>query len=123
MFTHVCVGADDVHLSKKFYDAALGPLGVEAGTVYYDKACVYVTDSGKFIVTAPADGGAASSGNGVTVGFPAASPAAVDAFHSAGIANGGTDEGAPGPRESAPGAYGAYLRDPFGNKVCAFHGL
>ena len=47
--------------------------------------------------------------------------AAVDAFHAAGIANGGTDEGAPGNRAGAPGnPYGAYLRDPVGNKICAF---
>ena len=44
----------------------------------------------------------------------------VDAFHAAGLAAGGTDEGAAGPRSHLPGAYAAYLRDPAGNKVCAY---
>ena len=51
-------------------------------------------------------------------------PAAVDAFHAGGMANGGTDAGAPGPRPNVSGtAYGAYLLDPVGNKFCAFTGL
>ena len=50
----------------------------------------------------------------------AASPEQVDAFHAAGLANGGTCEGQPGPRGHLPGAYAAYLRDPAGNKVCSY---
>ncbi|PXB73460.1 glyoxalase, partial [Pseudomonas aeruginosa] len=50
----------------------------------------------------------------------AATPAEVDAFHAAGLAAGGTDEGQPGPRGHLPGAYAAYLRDPAGNKVCSY---
>jgi hypothetical protein len=46
----------------------------------------------------------------------------VARWHQAGLANGGTDDGAPGPRERAPNnSVGAYLRDPDGNKVCAFN--
>jgi catechol 2,3-dioxygenase-like lactoylglutathione lyase family enzyme len=56
----------------------------------------------------------------MTIGFAAASPEQVDAFHAAGLAAGGTDEGAPGPRSHLPGAYAAYLRDPAGNKVCTY---
>jgi hypothetical protein len=44
----------------------------------------------------------------------------VDAFHAAGLAAGGKCEGPPGPRGHLPGAYAAYLRDPGGNKVCAY---
>ena len=53
-------------------------------------------------------------------GFDAASPAEVDAFYAAGLAAGGTDEGAAGPRGHLPGAYAGYLRDPAGNKICAY---
>jgi len=57
-----------------------------------------------------------------TLGFSAADDATVDAWHAAGLEAGGTDEGGPGPREAAPNnARGAYLRDPDGNKVCAFN--
>jgi predicted lactoylglutathione lyase len=51
----------------------------------------------------------------------AASHADVDAFHAAGLAAGGADAGAPGPRGHLPDAYAAYLRDPDGNKVCAYN--
>jgi catechol 2,3-dioxygenase-like lactoylglutathione lyase family enzyme len=56
----------------------------------------------------------------VTLGFAAASTADVDAFHAAGLAAGGKCEGEAGPRGHLPGAYAAYLRDPAGNKVCAY---
>ena len=55
-----------------------------------------------------------------TLGFKAKSYAEVDAFHANGLAGGGTCEGAPGVRENSPGQmYGAYLRDPDGNKLSA----
>ncbi|MGX0000567.1 catechol-2,3-dioxygenase [Pantoea piersonii] len=44
----------------------------------------------------------------------------LDAFHSAGLAHDGTDEGKPGPRDHLPGAYAAYLQDPAGNKITTY---
>jgi catechol 2,3-dioxygenase-like lactoylglutathione lyase family enzyme len=121
MFTHICISAQDLDASKKFYDAALGALGVASIGQINDRTCVYATETGKLLVMTPADGNAATFANGGTIGFQAADAAAVDAFHAAGVAAGGTDEGAPGKRPNAPGnAYGAYLRDPVGNKICAF---
>jgi len=121
MFTHICISAQDLAASKAFYDAALTPLGVASVGQINDRTCVYATETGKLLVMTPADGNTATYANGGTIGFQAADAAAVDAFHAAGLAAGGTDEGAPGPRPNAPGnAYGAYLRDPVGNKVCAF---
>jgi catechol 2,3-dioxygenase-like lactoylglutathione lyase family enzyme len=121
MFTHMFVGSNDVEKSRAFYDAALGALG-HANVMPSDAPrLVYPGPGGSFIVAAPGDGNAATNYNGFTAGFAAADTAAVDAFHAAGVANGGTDEGAPGHRPQAPGkAYGAYLRDPDGHKVCAF---
>lgn len=85
-----------------------------------DNAVLYGKDKPAFLVLRPGNG-QAPSGNGVTIGFAAASHADVDAFHAAGLAAGGVDEGAPGPRGHLPGAYAAYLRDPAGNKICAYN--
>lgn len=121
MYTHICISAEDLAASKAFYDAALAPLGVQSIGQINERTCLYATATGKLLVMKPADGNAASYANGGTIGFQAPDHAAVDAFHAAGIANGGTDEGAPGHRSGAPGnPYGAYLRDPVGNKICAF---
>jgi len=71
-------------------------------------------------VVRPLDGAAAGAGNGVTVAFAAPTRAAVDAFHAAALAAGASDEGAPGLRPHYhPNYYGAYVRDPDGNKLCA----
>ncbi len=121
MFTHICISAQDLAKSKAFYDAALAPLGVASVGQVNDRTCVYATETGKLLVMTPANGKDATFANGGTIGFEAKDAATVDAFHAAGLAAGGTDEGAPGPRPNAPGnAYGAYLRDPVGNKICAF---
>jgi len=123
MFSHVMVGADDVQTSKVFYDAVLGVLGHEPG-VFDDKGrCFYFTPTGIFAITKPINGEPASHGNGCTIGFAAENPAAADAWHAAGLANGGsTCEEPPGVREGAAGKlYLAYLLDPSGNKICALH--
>jgi len=123
MFSHIFLGANDVQTSKKFYDAVLGALGHPAGTMDPKGRCFYVTPTGMFGLTVPIDGKPATAGNGSTIGFAAASPAAVDAWHAAGIANGGTTcEDPPGERPGS-GLYLAYLRDPAGNKICALHRL
>lgn len=119
VFSHACVGASDLATSAKFYDAALAPLGVKNMGPFGDAAVLYGKEKPAFLVLRPGNGEAPSS-NGVTIGFAAETQDAVAAFHTAGLAAGGTDEGAPGPRSHLPNAYAAYLRDPAGNKVCAY---
>ena len=120
MFTHVMVGSDDIEKSCTFYDATFGALGIggmqmEGRAFYGDPA------SGAFMVGPPADGQSATHANGGTIGLRAEKPEQVDAWHAAGLSNGGSSEGEPGPREYGPDPmYGAYLRDPFGNKLCAY---
>ena len=120
MFSHIMVGANDIDAARTFYDATLGALGYGPGVVDPKGRVFYVTDSGIFAITVPIDGNPATHGNGSTIGFAAATTEAADAWHAAGLANGGTDcEEPPGVREGDMGAlYLAYLRDPSGNKLC-----
>ena len=119
MFSHIMIGTNDLDRSKTFYDAVLGALGVPAGTV--DRHRVFWrTPAGVFSTSLPIDGQPATVGNGGTVGFACQSPAQADAWHAAGLANGGTTcEDPPGVREGPGGKiYLAYMRDPDGNKLC-----
>jgi len=123
VFSHVMVGANDVAAAKTFYDAVLGALGHAPGNMDDNGRCFYFTESGIFAITPPIDGNAATAGNGSTIGFAASSPEQVDAWHAAGVANGGTTcEDPPGERPGS-GLYLAYLRDPSGNKICGLHRL
>lgn len=120
MFSHIMIGTNDLQRSKAFYDAVLGTLGVPAGTV--DRHRVFWrTATGVFSTTLPIDGEPATVGNGGTIGFACQSAAQADAWHAAGVANGGTTcEDPPGFREGPTGKiYLAYLRDPDGNKLSA----
>ncbi|TIX49846.1 VOC family protein [Alteraurantiacibacter aquimixticola] len=121
MFTHVRVGSSDPRASIAFYDATFAALGI-SGQHHEATHAMYGThDSGMFMVGPPADGEAATHANGGTIGLAAPSAEAVHAWHAAGLANGGTCEGPPGPRDYGEmPMVGAYLRDPAGNKLCAF---
>lgn len=121
MFSHIMVGANDLEASKKFYDATLGALGYAPGTQDDKGRVFWMTPTGIFAISKPINGEDACHGNGSTVGFAVASPEAADAWHAAGVANGGTAcEDPPGIRSGALGdLYLAYLRDPAGNKLCA----
>jgi catechol 2,3-dioxygenase-like lactoylglutathione lyase family enzyme len=126
MFSHVMVGVNDLEVSKKFYDALLGTLGIGPGIANNTSLCqryFYRSRTGSFGITTPLNGEPATIGNGSTIGFNMESPEQVDAFHAAGIANGGTTcEDPPGWRDGSVGKlYLAYVRDPDGNKLCALH--
>lgn len=124
MFSHVTVGCNDLTLATRFYDAVLSPIGLKQRPVTPDggppSACWIDPQSTlpRFYVYIPFDGLPATIGNGSMVAFLAPSPAAVDAAYAAGMAAGGSSEGEPGPRPHyGDGYYGAYLRDPDGNKI------
>lgn len=125
MFSHIMLGANDIEESKAFYDAILGVLGYKPGVIDPKGRCFYFTDTGVFALTKPIDGEAASCGNGSTIGFTVQSEEQGDAWHAAGIANGGVAcEDPPGVREGGDmKLYLAYLRDPSGNKICALRRL
>jgi catechol 2,3-dioxygenase-like lactoylglutathione lyase family enzyme len=122
MFSHVMIGTNDLDRSKKFYDAVLGTLGIKPAMVDGNRI-FYISPQGMFSVSKPIDGKPATHANGGTVGFAASSPAQADAWHAAGVVNGGTTcEDPPGVRAGGFGKlYLAYLRDPDGNKICVLH--
>jgi catechol 2,3-dioxygenase-like lactoylglutathione lyase family enzyme len=124
MFSHVILGVNDLEASRKFYDALFGAMGMKPGLLNNNGVVdryFYRSATGSFGITKPLNGEPATHANGGTVGFNMASPEQADAFHAAGVANGGTTcEDPPGWREGSVGKlYLAYLRDPDGNKLCA----
>ena len=123
MFSHMMVGSNDIERSKKFYDALFVALGGKPGIVDPKGRLVYVHDGAVFLVTKPIDGKPATHANGGTIGFKVSGPEQANAWHAAGVANGGTAvEDPPGVRSGgAAPLYLAYLRDPDGNKLCVLH--
>lgn len=128
MFSHVTVGCNDLRAAARFYDAVLTKLGLIRRDVTPDGGpealCWVVPDRTmpRFYVYQPFDGGNATAGNGAMTAFAASSPGAVNSAHAAGVAAGGLDEGAPGERPHyGVDYYGAYLRDPGGNKIHIVH--
>ena len=121
MFTHFTQGSNDLPQAIRFYDALLHPLQIKRRESDDNSAmvCYQRTDNPpKFFVVKPYDNHPATAGNGSMIAFTAESESQVDQSYQAGIEHGGTDEGSPGERlEYAAGYYGAYLRDPDGNKI------
>ena len=123
MFSHVMLGCSDREKARQFYNATLGALGVRPSREL-GKSDWWMTREGALGIGEPIDGQACSHGNGCTIGFKAASQEQVDAWHAAGVANGGTSiEDPPGVRAGIGFGkmYLAYLRDPDGNKLCGFY--
>ena len=123
MFSHMAVGSNDIERSRKFYDALFAAVGGKPGRDDEKGRLIYAHKGTMLIVTKPIDGNPATISNGATIGFAIDSPEQADAWHKAGVENGGTAvEDPPGVRESPRAKlYLAYLRDPDGNKLCALH--
>ncbi len=123
MFSHIMVGSNDTARSKKFYDALFAAMGAKPGVEDAKGRLVYTHNGGRFMVSKPIDGKPAIAANGGTIGFTMSDAQQADAWHSAGVANGGRSiEDPPGVRQGAAGRiYLAYLRDPDGNKLCALY--
>lgn len=128
MYSHIILGARDLDRQGRFYDAVLAPLGLvrmpdesdggPAGIGWMRPEHRWP----QFFVQLPFNTLPATWGNGTQVSFAAPSPEAVDAAWRAALAHGGTDEGVPGLRaQYGPDYYGAYCRDPEGNKLSFVH--
>jgi catechol 2,3-dioxygenase-like lactoylglutathione lyase family enzyme len=122
MIAYSTLGVNDMDASVAFYDAVFAPLGaVRETTSPTWTGYARSGDRGRFFLTRPWDRQAATNGNGTMLAFLADDRASIDAFHAAALAHGGACEGPPGVREGMnPVFYAAYVRDPDGNKLCAF---
>ncbi len=127
MLSYLMIGANDLHLSERFYTAILAPLGYEKLELK-DKVVYSFPDvpdryngPGAVYITKPYDGRPATAGNGTMSAFRTKTRAEVRTLHAAGLEAGGTDDGGPGFRaEYSENFYVAYLRDPLGNKLAIF---
>ena len=117
MLSHVSLGTDEAARAAAFYDPVLAVLGLRKlregdGSVHYGASMI------EFSLETPTDGRPASVGNGVHVAFAAGTRRQVDEFYRLALANGGSDAGPPGLRpEYDAHYYGAFVRDPDGNKI------
>jgi catechol 2,3-dioxygenase-like lactoylglutathione lyase family enzyme len=120
---YITIGALDVEAAMPFYDAVFGALGGKRHFFSGGWAGYGGAEGPANVFVCPPFEGEARAGNGIMVALNAPSKEAVGAAHAAGLAAGGKDEGQPGPRPAdSTSFYGAYLRDPTGNKLCVFHG-
>ncbi|ATW02517.1 VOC family protein [Sphingorhabdus sp. YGSMI21] len=120
MIGYVTLGTNDLEKAAKFYDALAGEMGV-GRMMDFDQFIAWGTMGGApgIAATKPFDGQPASVGNGVMVALEAKDIEQVQRLYDIALANGGSDEGAPGPRGDE-GFYAGYFRDPDGNKLNAF---
>jgi len=123
MISHITFGTHDYPRAAAFYDAVTAPLGLKQKFAFPEHGAAawgpVNADRPLLFVMKPNDGNAPSSGNGQMTAIMAPSRAAVDAAHKAALKQGGTCEGPPGLRAYYhPNFYGAYFRDPDGNKLC-----
>ena len=121
MLLYVTLGTNNVPRARAFYDPTLATLGL-VPLIQNDTESGYGppgTEDPIFYILTPHDrSNPASHGNGTMIALTAPTRAAVTAFHTAALANGGSDEGGPGLRYS-PNFFSCYVRDPDGNKLSA----
>jgi catechol 2,3-dioxygenase-like lactoylglutathione lyase family enzyme len=121
MLDHVSIGTRDIAAAKRFYDAALTPLGATC-LMSGDGYLAYGTTAPVFWIMASTSPVPADPANGVHFCFTAPSQAAVSGFHRGALAHGGQDNGAPGPRpDYTPGYFAAFVVDPDGYRLEAHH--
>jgi catechol 2,3-dioxygenase-like lactoylglutathione lyase family enzyme len=117
MIHHVSLGTNDLKRARAFYDPVLALLGLRLLSED-DKSLDYGVGAVLFSLETPVDGKAATPGNGVHIAFMAEDPGMVDEFYRVALEHGGTEDGAPGLRpEYNAHYYGAFVRDPDGNKI------
>ena len=120
MIGYVTLGTNDLERAAKFYDPIAAEMGV-GRMMEFDSFIAWGQAGGGagIAATKPFDGKEASVGNGTMVALQAKDRDQVKRLYDIALANGGSDEGAPGPR-GEDGFYAGYFRDPDGNKLNAF---
>lgn len=119
MFSHAMLGSNDIPSAKRFYGTIMQAIGIPVKFQSEDFIAFGEPEQPLFWVTRPINDEPATVGNGSMVAFMAGTREIVDAAYAAAMANGGSDEGKPGLRpDYHENYYGAYFRDPEGNKIC-----
>ncbi len=123
MFSHIVLGCDDISVARSFYDALFAVSGCDETGIDGKGRLFYSKNNQRLVITKPINGQAASAANGGTVGLLMPSEAAVYRWYQVGVEQGGQGiEDAPGIREfNGTKKCLAYLRDPTGNKLCAYY--
>jgi len=123
LLSHVFLGITDFERALAFYTPLMASLDAKLRFVERERpwAGWQAADAVRplLLIGGPFDGQPASVGNGQMVALMATGRAMVERAHAVALAHGGTCDGPPGPRpEYHPHYYGAYFRDPDGNKLC-----
>jgi catechol 2,3-dioxygenase-like lactoylglutathione lyase family enzyme len=123
MISHVFIGVNDFDRAFKFYSSVMNALGHKLKFCEPDRPWAgWVADDASrplFLIGRPYDCNAAEHGNGQMVALLAPDRRSVDSTYASALAREGSCEGPPGLRtEYHPDYYGAYFRDPEGNKIC-----
>jgi catechol 2,3-dioxygenase-like lactoylglutathione lyase family enzyme len=122
MILYITLGSNDLNRSRKYYDAALAPLGYSCLVAKEDEIGYGIEGDHRqcrLWIVQPYLKLPATWGNGTLVALKAPTRSAVDELYQNAMQNGGTDEGAPGLRPFSPTFYACYVRDPDGNKLSA----
>jgi catechol 2,3-dioxygenase-like lactoylglutathione lyase family enzyme len=123
VFSHIFVGVTDFKRALEFYNPVMAALGIQPRFCEPERPWAGWQSSPDprplFLIGTPYDKEAHAPGNGQMVAFLAESRAVVDKVYAVALASGASSEGAPGLRpEYHEHYYGAYFRDPDGNKLC-----
>jgi catechol 2,3-dioxygenase-like lactoylglutathione lyase family enzyme len=118
MIDHVSIAVRDLKTGERFYTALLATLGMTKLREWPDAAIGYGKKYPEFWINRRADMPRVAADSGVHICLRASSAEAVDAFHAAALAAGGTSDGAPGLRgQYHENYYAAFIRDPDGNRI------
>jgi len=125
MIGYATLGTNNIDAARAYYDALLGSIGAKRLMEFGDEAGGFTMygvswDTPAIAITRPYNGEPATAGNGNMIAIPMDSTEKVDALHAKALELGGSCEGPPGYRGDGEMFYGAYFRDPEGNKLCAF---
>jgi catechol 2,3-dioxygenase-like lactoylglutathione lyase family enzyme len=118
MIDHVSIAVSDLKSAERFYTALLVPLGLTKLREWPDAAIGYGKSYPEFWINRRDDMARVAQDSGVHICLRAQDKIAVDLFHAAALAAGGTTDGPPGLREKYnPGYYAAFIRDLDGNRI------
>jgi len=118
MIDHISIAVRDIKAAEAFYNALLAPLGLNKLREWPDAAIGYGKKYPEFWINRRTAMVPVASDSGVHICLRAASTEAVDAFHAAALAGGGSSDGAPGLRREYHDHYSAaFIRDPDGNRL------